>query len=218
MVTMFDLQNFLDNFPSISELKKRAELLAEVETTLPMSFNEKSDLYRLDGDAEGTYIVTHWEDGGGQSTSIFFTDEATLVLVYDHECPTNFYYSGEEDDAENQLALFDGVPASLMRFVRNVKENQWNLNIDIPTGGTISSASGVAWNDAEGWHYSPAFDQYLEVEEYQSDGGFRYCTRPFIVDKASITEEDVVKTFEDQGYDEDEDFDVIREAYRRIYN
>lgn len=200
---MTEIQALLNRLPSIDELKKRAVAVAKIQPTLG-GMQEPTE-YAHEETHEGVAgLVTHWDDGGGQSLTFVFTENEALLLAYDHETSTNFY----DDDYASQLRLYEGVPGTLLLFVKNVDENYWNLNITGPENQTIASASAVAWFDAEGWHYAEGFDELRGNE----DGGLNYCLSSLIVAKESVTVDDFVDELVDAGWDtEPEVLDAARE-------
>lgn len=210
----------LDSFPSSVELQKRAELSAEIQLALEESQGwthpfSKKDLFSQKSDSVGDYIEYHWEDGGGQSLTLFFTGSQILLLAFDHECSSNFY-SGEEEDIAKQVAMYEGAPENLMRFVSNVDENPWNLNIELDDEGeeTISSASFVAWFDGEKWNHAPNLEQLLG--RHNEDGGLGYCSEHLVPKEQVLSEESVRQYYFEAGYDEDELLDVVVATYRKF--
>lgn len=189
---MTEIQTLLNRLPSIEELKKRAVAVAKIQPTLG-GMQESTEYAHEETHKDITGLVTHWDDGGGQSLTFVFTKDKTLLLAYDHETSTNFY----DDDYVSQLRLYEGVPEELLLFVKNVDENYWNLNIAGPDSKTISSASAVAWFDTAGWHYAAAFDE-LRGDE---DGGLNYCLSPLLVTKESVTVDDFIDELVDTGWD-----------------
>jgi len=210
----------LDSFPSSEELKKRAELSVEIHLALAESqgwteIYRKPELFSHKTDSVGDYIEYHWDDGGGQSLTLLFAGSQILLLAFDHECSSNFY-SGEEEDIAKQVAMYEGVPENLMRFVSNVDENYWNLNIELDDDGeeTISSASFVAWFDGEKWNHAPNLEQLLG--RYNEDGGLGYCSEHLVPKEQVLSEESVRQYYFEAGYDEDELLDVVVATYRKF--
>lgn len=222
MVIRTDIQDFLDSIVPLKELKKRAALTAAITEKL-FRYRSYDEMFSNEEDEQGEYTVFHWDDGGGQVTALYFTaDDEILLLTFDHECSTNFYGEGTEEEAQKQASLYRGVPQRLMRFVKNLEEDNWLLNIDFDNGETLYSASAIAWFVGGSWSYSEAFDAL----RYGEDGGLDYCLSPLLVQEESLTEEALVQQYKDSGFNGDAESDeeeskeikVVRETYRTFYN
>jgi hypothetical protein len=206
-MTETTIATFLETLPGPAELKKRTELTAAISSQIDSMYSF-DELYT----ATDEVAIAHWDDGGGQTLQMFFVANEALVLVYDHEVSTNFY--GEEDEAPQQEALYEGVPENLLRFATNQEENYWGLNIKLPNGNDIYAASLVLWYTDDAWHYGEKFDELTSNDE---DGGLKYCLDHLIPEKEDITADDVKHVWEEAGYDEFEHQNIIDKEYDKIY-
>jgi len=114
-----------------------------------------------------------WNDGGGQSYSLWFTEHNTaLITFFDHECMFNFY-ADEPEDQGLQEAFYEGIPKEFKEFVYDKEETYENLNISTSDGHEIYTASGVIWLEDGQWHVNETYAKLSD--EKKDDGGIKYC-------------------------------------------
>ncbi|MET9224566.1 DUF6357 family protein [Lentzea sp. NPDC003310] len=95
-------------------------------------------LTRADGrDPVTVSGVTHYGFGTGDTVNAWFgSDGRGLVLTYDRS-------SALASTEDTHAALYDGVPADLMAWVRNVPETATTRTVPHPDGGTVVAATGI---------------------------------------------------------------------------
>ncbi|CAL9498415.1 hypothetical protein [Streptomyces sp. enrichment culture] len=161
-----------------------------------------------------------WNDGGGQSTVWYFTEDGrALLLTFDHESDLNLY---AEEDFDLQESFFQGVPESLVALVRDRPENYESLNLTDPeTQRTIHYAGGVFWYDGSRWHVADGVAEHCRQEglDLFGESGFDYCLKVYRFGQ-SLTPETFVALRDEGGRYKDEeekeaDLARLREIFAR---
>ncbi|WP_432054769.1 hypothetical protein [Streptomyces sp. bgisy022] len=146
-----------------------------------------------------------WNDGGGQSTVWYFTEDGrALLLTFDHESDLNLY---AEEDFALQESFFRGVPESLVALLRDRPENYESLNLTDPeTQRTIHYAGGVFWYDGSRWHIADGVAEHCRQEglDLFRESGFDYCLQVYRFGQ-SLTPETFTAVRDERGRYQDEE-------------
>lgn len=168
--------------------------------------------------------IHYWDDGGGQYTLVALTNKEGLILVFDHESPTDFYNASEQD-LQDMVNMYDETPRAFHKILFDGEFPAHSVNQRMINGKNTILSSGVLvkWSFEDIWSYPPAYEALVE-KYFDGDwsGDFNYGLNWFQAVSPDLSLESILGYYRDAGYEDDEEvFDIIeqrvKEALSRLH-